>query len=110
MQFGTVGTIKLHFISCRIATMASKRKPLDDARRRVKEKLSAIDEQKDFIQNSVEQLTNGVIRVYRSVNNFSHWSAMCREDRVLFFWPNVHVKVHTNWTRFDNATRFFHFH
>ncbi|CAB4016127.1 E3 ubiquitin- ligase NEDD4-like [Paramuricea clavata] len=40
--------------------MASKRKPLDDARRRVKEKLSAIDEQKDFIQNSVEQLTSGV--------------------------------------------------
>ena len=41
--------------------MASKRKPLDDARRRVKEKLNAIDEQKDFIQNSVEQLTSGVI-------------------------------------------------
>ncbi|XP_028407927.1 uncharacterized protein LOC114530556 isoform X2 [Dendronephthya gigantea] len=40
--------------------MASKRKPLDDARKRVKEKLNAIDEQKEFIQNSVHQLTNGV--------------------------------------------------
>ena len=40
--------------------MASKRKPLDDARRRVKEKLKAIDEQKEFIQNSIEQITSEV--------------------------------------------------
>ena len=40
--------------------MASKRKPLDDARRRLKEKLGAIDEQKEFIQNSVDQLTTEV--------------------------------------------------
>ena len=43
--------------------MASKRKPLEDARKRVKEKLNAIDEQKDFIENSVEQLTCGVINL-----------------------------------------------
>ena len=40
--------------------MASKRKPLDDARRRVKEKLNAIDEQKEFIQNSIDRITSGV--------------------------------------------------
>ncbi len=53
--------------------MASKRKPLDDARRRVKEKLNAIDEQKDFIQNSVEQLTSGVIDLIINLNFTGYW-------------------------------------
>lgn len=56
--------------------MASKRKPLDDARRRVKEKLNAIDEQKEFIQNSVHQLTSGVNRTnFQCVLGYYQWPA-----------------------------------
>ena len=47
--------------------MASRRKPLDDARKRLNEKLGAIDEQADFIQNSVSQITSGV-RVNYGIN------------------------------------------
>ena len=40
--------------------MASRRKPLEDARRRVNEKLFDIGEQTEFIVQSVRQLSCGV--------------------------------------------------
>lgn len=40
--------------------MSARRKPLDDAKRRVNEKLNAIEEQTEFIQQSVSQLITGV--------------------------------------------------